>query len=377
MSSTLIEHFATTLANIDAAAVDAYEHSTPALIRHVVKALEQREDLDDFTGKHTGHMIQETMAYHPQMLVAQMRLKSARTLVENLVWLYRLCMNKGFSPNYFTIEIPIWKQAVGKVLDPSNASPIQALYQTINESHRDLLVLSQRPPEQVQVDEALIAHFHDYLDALLAPDGRKALQVSKSFIQQVQDIPVWWEQIICPSLYEIGRLWSEGKITVGQEHMATSITQRVMSAYYPMILDLPRQRGTMVIAVSQGELHEIGARMLADMLEMHGWDVYYTGANTPDETLLDLLETLQSRYLCISTTIPSHLGHVSSVISRVKQSSLTVPVHVVVGGQAYLCDDQLWAQVGADGFVPNASQAIDYFQTLDTGDSWNQAARVN
>ncbi len=377
MSSPLIEKFATTLTAIAPTAVNAYERNTTALVRHVLQALKQREDLSDFTGQNTHHMVQETMTYHPQMLVAQMRLKSVRTLVENLIWLYRLCINKGFSPNYFTIEMPIWKQAVAQVLDSSSAPAIQSLYQTIIESHRDLLVLSQRPPEQVQVDEALVSHFHDYLNALLAPNAQKALQVSKSFIQKVQDIPVWWEQIICPTLYEIGRLWSEGQITVGQEHMATSITQRVMSAYYPMILDLPRQRGTMVVSVSQGELHEIGARMLADMLEMHGWDVYYTGANTPDDTLLDLLETLQSRYLCISTTIPSHLGQVSSVISRVKQSSLSVPVHVVVGGQAYLYDDMLWAQVGADGFVPNASQAIDYFQTVDGGGMLRQQAQAN
>jgi hypothetical protein len=36
-----------------------------------------------------------------------------------------------------------------------------------------------------------------------------------------------------------------------------------------------------VAACVSGELHEIGVRMLCDLLEMEGWNTIYLGANVP------------------------------------------------------------------------------------------------
>jgi methanogenic corrinoid protein MtbC1 len=105
--------------------------------------------------------------------------------------------------------------------------------------------------------------------------------------------------------------------------------------------------------------------MLADMLEMNGWDVYYTGANTPKESLAQLLEQHQARFLCISTTMSFHLEEVADIITTVRSSPLPTPAHIIVGGQAYLNDSELWRSVGADGFVVSASQTVDYLQSLN------------
>jgi methanogenic corrinoid protein MtbC1 len=366
MSDSLIPTFARVLAEIDEEAIHAYEHALPLLINMVNDTMCQREDLTDLIGSNATSVMQDNHANHAAFILAQFRMKSAATVLEGIIWAYQSYVNRGFSPAYFPTELTVWLQAFSHYLPEAQAKSIYTFYQLMYDSHRDFLFLSQSHTPSIQLDEELRGYFHRYLDALLEPNMHKAVVVSQEYIQTVWDIPIWWERIISPCMYEIGRLWSKGDITVGQEHMATSITQRVISLFYPLILELPRNKGVIIVAVSPAELHEIGARMVADMLEMHGWDVYYTGANTPESDLVYLIREKQARFLCISTTLSSHLIYVKHIIDTIRREETTFfsPIHVLVGGQAYMNDADLWKSVGADGFVMSASQSVQYLQAL-------------
>ena len=215
---------------------------------------------------------------------------------------------------------------------------------------------------------ALHAYTQEYLAALLKPDTQAAIRLTGVHVKTPAQIEVWWEQVIQPAMYAIGDLWALGKISVGQEHLATAITQRVISIYYPLILNLPRPKGPMVITASPGEFHEIGPRIVADIFEVHGWDVYYTGANTPATTIVELIQSIEARFLCISTTLGSSLPAVSALISQVRSANLPSQPKILVGGQAYNEAPDLWRQVGADHFALSAYEGIAYIEAqLATG----------
>lgn len=362
VDNSLIKKCADAITGVDVATADAFDAMAPVILDYANKTLAQREDIEDLIGPNPLRVLYDDHSNHVEFMATQFRLQSGRAVVETAIWVYRSYINRGFSPRYFPIDLTVWMEAIATYFDTEQAAQLHAVYQCLIDSHRDFLVLSHAYPDAITIDDALVEHFNHYLHALLKPDSQEAIRVSREYIQTVWDIPVWWERVICPTMYEIGRLWADGDITIGQEHMATSITQRVMSIYYPMILELPREKGTIVVAVSPGELHEIGARMLADLLEIHGWDVYYTGANTPMESLVELVCEKQAQVLCISTTLASHLGLVHTIIKHVRATAL--PVHIIVGGQAYMNDTDMWKTIGADGFVVSASKAVSYLEAF-------------
>lgn len=211
-------------------------------------------------------------------------------------------------------------------------------------------------------DERLAPFFERFIAALLTPDTAAAIRVTGEYVKTPADLSIWWEQIIQPAMYEVGDRWSRGEITVGQEHLATAITQRVMAIYYPMILELPRLKGTIVVTASPGELHEIGTRIVADLLEISGWDVYCTGAYTPAPTVVDLVQRTRAQFLCISTTLVASLPAVAALIEQVRGACGPAAPQILVGGQAYMQKHSLWRDVGADSFALTARAGIDYIQ---------------
>jgi methanogenic corrinoid protein MtbC1 len=107
------------------------------------------------------------------------------------------------------------------------------------------------------------------------------------------------------------------------------------------------------------ELHELGARMVADFFEMEGWDTYYLGANTPSSDILSALEEKTPDLLGISTTITYHLEKLSRLIQAVKSSSPGQDVPILVGGRPFNIDPELWEKVGADGHAADAGAALE------------------
>ncbi len=366
MVSLVTHDLATSLAAVDSAASAAYRAHMPQMIAYVnerVKAQAQRQPPLNLLPLE---MIQRTNAEHAHYMAQQFEHHDADGLATMLTWVYRTSQMRGAAPRAFPVDLAAWRSAIELHLDPPQAIPILDVYTHLQHFHTTLMAEVVSMPQTPEEMTLLQTHVQRYLNALLAPDARAALDAAAAYIHGPDQIATWWECVIRQAMYEVGQLWAQGEISVGQEHLATAITQRVMAYYYPQILGAPRDKGRVVVTSSPGELHEVGARILSDILEMNGWDIYYTGANTPTDTIIDLLTQTKAQVICISTTLVSSLPAVSNLIATIRSAQIHPQPHILVGGQAYLAEPQLWQQVGADGFASSATAGLRYIEQLSS-----------
>jgi methylmalonyl-CoA mutase cobalamin-binding domain/chain len=164
-------------------------------------------------------------------------------------------------------------------------------------------------------------------------------------------------QVFQPALREVGRLWQMKKISVAQEHFCSAATQIVMSQ---LLLRVPAAKrfGRVVVACVSGDLHDLGARMVADFLEMAGWETYFCGANTPHAAVVQSVVARTADVLAVSASMGCHLHAVQELIETVRADRRCASVRVVVGGYPFTIDPALWRTVGADGTAPDADAAV-------------------
>ncbi|WP_448206577.1 cobalamin B12-binding domain-containing protein [Azospirillum sp. sgz302134] len=198
-----------------------------------------------------------------------------------------------------------------------------------------------------------------YLDALLAGDRRSAAALVLDRVEVGMAVADVYLHVFQPTLREVGRLWQIGAITVAHEHFATAATQAVMGQLYPRIFAAERRGRAMVATCVSGELHEVGIRMVADFFEMHGWDTYYLGANTPARSIVQAVRERDAQVLAVSATITAHVGAVTDLIAAVRaELGDTRPLHVLVGGYPFNHVPTLWKTVGADACAATAAEAV-------------------
>lgn len=194
-----------------------------------------------------------------------------------------------------------------------------------------------------------------YLDALLGGHRQLAAKLVLEAVRSGTDVRGIYLDVFQATQREVGRLWQCNRINVAQEHYCTAATQLVMAQLYPWVFAAERNGRSMVATCVSGDLHELGIRMVADFMEMDGWDSVYLGANTPTRSVLDMVEANHAEVLAISATISYHVRQVGELIRAAREREGTRNTKIVVGGYPFLVADGLWKEVGADGWAADAS----------------------
>jgi len=205
---------------------------------------------------------------------------------------------------------------------------------------------------------------NNYLELLVKGNKIIAIDLIMKEVSNGTSIKDIYLKVFQITQLETGRLWQTGIINVAQEHFITAVTQLIMSQLYPYIFTTANKSKKIIVACVAGELHEIGARMVADLFEMEGWNSYYFGANTPLNSLINAVETYRPDVLAISVTMTFNLNNVTELIKSVKSNPKINNVKIFVGGYPFNLADKLWEKMGADGFALDAVGALNLASAL-------------
>ncbi len=170
-------------------------------------------------------------------------------------------------------------------------------------------------------------------DALAQGDARSAESIATEALRANLEVEEIYDQVIGPGMIRIGHLWEEGKVSVADEHLATSISQQVMASLFPtMLANTPRDGQSVMLAGPEGEHHTLGLRMIADTLEGAGYGVIYLGPNVPKDSLLGACRKHHPTALGQRAAMPSTMPVLVEVVEAVLE--LEEPPAIFVGGRA-------------------------------------------
>jgi MerR family transcriptional regulator, light-induced transcriptional regulator len=165
-----------------------------------------------------------------------------------------------------------------------------------------------------------------------------------------------YERVVVPALVQVGELWSRGEISVADEHLATATLQTAITSIYPLY-PWPERGPRIVVACADGERHGIGARLVADLLALDGWDDLYLGAGVPPAALAAMVVERDVAAAALSATVPAALPALRRSIEAIRAAAPAV--RILVGGRAVATLPDAAATLGADAFAASASEAVE------------------
>ena len=216
-----------------------------------------------------------------------------------------------------------------------------------------------------EVDPPLTAPARAYLDHVLRGERDAAVDVVLDEVARGTDAQDILLEVLQPVQIEIGKLWEQGRASVAHEHLCTAVTQLCMSMLWPRINAGARDGDRTVVATSVGgEAHEIGIRIVADLLKRDGWRTFYLGADVPARDVVTMLLEQRADVLAVSATMAGHVPAVRRLVDAIRDEPRCADVKVVVGGRPFLVAPRLAKAVGADGLAPDAAEAVEVCNAL-------------
>lgn len=141
--------------------------------------------------------------------------------------------------------------------------------------------------------------------------------------------------VMQPALYEAGRQWERGELTVAQEkeisELARELIIELTNRHVPAVPD-----GPVVVAASvEGERHELGLRMISGLLRTLGYRVHFLGGDVAPRFLVEAAHLRRPNAILLSATLESHLFAVRDMTGALRAAlDDSLRPRVVVGGEA-------------------------------------------
>lgn len=335
---------------------DLIDHPEAAALRALGLYFDLRPGEESRYDERSLRLAREDMAHHVKRLVQAELAGGDAALRDYLSWLKVLFRGLSISDDQVADSLRCAARAAAESLREPAASDVLGLGDRAADLYARLDAEAGRYGGPGPAPGTTV---HAYVRTLV--DGRRDLarKVVDAELDRGVSVRDLYLDLFQPAQREIGRLWHTREISVAQEHFATAATQYLMSELYPRLVSQSRPNGRLLVAAAaQGELHEIGIRMVADFFQAEGWDTRYFGANLPADSLLSEVDRLKPDLVALSATLPENVRWISRFVESLRSRGPRRPA-VLVGGLPFLVSEGLWRQVGADATGSDCREAVD------------------
>jgi methanogenic corrinoid protein MtbC1 len=288
----------------------------------------------------------EDARFHVQFLTAAIERDSRPAFRDYVQWVTRVLGARHIDAVFLWENLDQVQQAAARHLPEADGQLLAGFIEFAK--HPD----PGGPPATTDGPLALTRRL--FVQTILTGDRKAALTIAREALRDGARIQDLYADVFQDALYEVGRLWERNAITVGQEHMATAVTQYVMAHVFGTVESATERRGVALMTGVPGELHHVGALMVSDMLEAHGWQVQFLGSNLPITSILRAHADAKPQLLGISVTMLFNRHHATHLIAEARRAD--PQVRVVVGGAAFRHD--AWRDTGADDYAADVRSAI-------------------
>lgn len=110
-----------------------------------------------------------------------------------------------------------------------------------------------------------------------------------------------------------------------------------------------------IIATVQGDIHDIGKNIVKVLLENYGYRVIDLGKDVPPEQIVQAAVEHQAKLVGLSALMTTTVSAMEDTISALREAA---ECKVLVGGA--VLTEEYAADIGADGYAPNAVSAVNY-----------------
>jgi trimethylamine corrinoid protein len=202
------------------------------------------------------------------------------------------------------------------------------------------------------------------VEAVIKGDEEAAVGVANKVVAEGLDPIEIISEGFAKGMITVGDLFAKEEYALPQVLLSAGAMQDAMDVLDPHIprQDVKEKMGVVVIGTVQGDIHEIGKRIVGTMLEVYGFEVHDLGADVSIETFIEKAKELKADIVATSALMTTTMMSQKKLEEALKEAGLRDSVKTMVGGAAVT---QEWADsIGADGYGQDVTEAVEEAKQL-------------
>jgi len=181
---------------------------------------------------------------------------------------------------------------------------------------------------------------------------------------------------------EVGRRFKMDEYFLPEVMMSAKCMHAALGRLKPLIIaEKSEDLGTVVVGTVQGDLHDIGKKIVAMMMEAAGFTVIDLGVTVPPEDFIAAIREHKPKIVGFSALLTTTMNMQWETVKKITAEGLRDEVKIFVGGAPI---SQAWCdKIGADAYgadalvaVEKAKACITTYHNMKGGDANLHAAMI-
>ena len=163
---------------------------------------------------------------------------------------------------------------------------------------------------------------------------------------------------LADGMIEVGDLYNKKEYFVPELLMCSDALYAGLDILKPAIEASGRKteaKGSIVLGVVEGDVHDIGKNLIKMMFDVAGWTVYDLGKDVPLEKFLEEQLKTDCDIVGLSALMTTSMVAMPEIIKKLKEKNPNV--RIMLGGAPIT--PEVVEKYGADGFAQSAGTAVD------------------
>jgi methanogenic corrinoid protein MtbC1 len=206
--------------------------------------------------------------------------------------------------------------------------------------------------------DATTALAREYLMAALEGRREDAVRMALGALDSGMTIEELSCNVLARVQVELGTMWHRSQMSVVEEHLVSRTTEAVLTRLHARLPTSPSTGMRVLITSVDGDMHDIGLRVVASHFEMAGWSPVYLGASTPPAEVVMAAAEFEVQLLAVGAKLVTQLRSAAELVKMLRSDVRTQATPVIFGGQPFDLAPNLWKSLGADGCASGAAEAV-------------------
>ena len=197
---------------------------------------------------------------------------------------------------------------------------------------------------------------------LVEGDARGVTELARQALQEGHSAQSILGEALIPGMGRVGELFEQGEYFVPELLLAARAMYAALDLLRPHLTAAGVEAvGKVVLGTVQGDLHDIGKKLVMIMLEGNGFQVIDLGADVSPQRFVEAARESGAKLVGLSALLSTTLPAMEKTIRAVRESGLS-GVKVMIGGAPVT--QALADKIGADGFGRDAAVAVSLARQL-------------
>ncbi len=208
-----------------------------------------------------------------------------------------------------------------------------------------------------------MAKYQDLADSIIKGDNIKSKEIARGLVGEGVSAVEILNDGLMPGMDVVGKKFKANEFYIPEVLIAARAMHAAMDIIKPLLSESAADtKGKIIIGTVQGDLHDIGKNLVGMMLEGGGYTIIDLGVDIPSEKFVEEIKKNGVKLIGLSALLTTTMTGMKTVIDILKADKDTADVKVMVGGAPLT--QEYADSIGADGYAPDASSAVDLANEL-------------